>query len=169
MQMTVAVSLTLCSVDRRGNSKDLSGSTAELTARAAPAINILANNNHGCLFFPKLSVSMTDLFWKCLLFWQISGADSDCSLSVCCVRVDAVSATCTEMESTGCERLKQQWHHGYMAFLKMCFSFHESAHIFFMSLFISEMDKYRVNRQPSPQDEACWLLHKQNQQVRVFT
>lgn len=62
MQMTAAVSFTHCGVDRRGNSKDLSGSTAELTARAAPAINISGNNNQGCLFFPKLSVSMTDLF-----------------------------------------------------------------------------------------------------------
>lgn len=62
MQMTAAVSFTLCSVDRRGNSKDLSGGYAELTAQAAPAINISGNNNQGCLFFPKLSVSMTDLF-----------------------------------------------------------------------------------------------------------
>lgn len=62
MRMTAAVSFTLCGVDRRGNSKDLSGSTAELTARAAPAINISGNNNQGCLFSSKLSISMTDLF-----------------------------------------------------------------------------------------------------------
>lgn len=62
MHMTAAVSFTLCSVDRRANTKDLSGSTAELTAQAAQAINISGNNNLGCLFFPKLSISMTDLF-----------------------------------------------------------------------------------------------------------
>ncbi len=62
MQMTAAVSLTLCSVDRRRKSKDLSGSTAALTARAAVTINISGSNNQGCLFFSKLSVSMTDLF-----------------------------------------------------------------------------------------------------------
>lgn len=72
MQMTAAVSFTLGGADRRGNSTDLSGSTAELTARAAPAINISGNNNHGCLLLPKLSVSMSDLFWRGLLFWQIS-------------------------------------------------------------------------------------------------
>lgn len=84
-------------------SKDLSGSTAELAARAVPAINISGNNNQGCLFFPKLTVSMTDLFWRRLLFWQIPGADSDCSLSA------DVSATCAEMRPTGCESTRRTW------------------------------------------------------------
>lgn len=72
-QMTAAASFTRRTVDRRGNSADLSGSTAELTGWVAPAINISADNIHSCLFFPKLSVSVTDLFWKWLLFWQIWG------------------------------------------------------------------------------------------------
>lgn len=85
MQMTAAVFLTLCTVDRLGNSKDLSGSTAELTAPTAAAINISGSNNHGCLFFPKLSVSMTGLFWRWLLFWHISGptVTAPCLCSVC--------------------------------------------------------------------------------------
>lgn len=63
----------------------LSGSTAKLTARAASAINNSGNNNQGCLFFPKLSVSMTDLFWRWLLFWQISGltVTTPCQCAVC--------------------------------------------------------------------------------------
>lgn len=85
MQMTAAVFLTLCTVDRLGNSKDLSGSTAELTAPTAAAINISGSNNHGCLFFPKLSVSMTGLFWRWLLFWHITGptVTAPCLCSVC--------------------------------------------------------------------------------------
>ena len=71
MQMTAAASFTRRAVDRRGNSAVLSGSTAELAGWAAPAINISADNIHSCLFFPKLSVSVTDLLWKWLLFWQI--------------------------------------------------------------------------------------------------
>lgn len=101
MHMTAAVSFTLCSVDRCGNSEDLSWSTAALTARAAPAINNSRNNNQRCLFFPELSISMTDLFWRWWLFWQISGADIDCSLSVCCVHADGVSAACAEMTPSG--------------------------------------------------------------------
>lgn len=62
MQMTAVVSSALCSVDRRGKTKDLSGCTAELAVRAAPAINISGKNSLGCLFSPKLSISMTDLF-----------------------------------------------------------------------------------------------------------
>lgn len=66
----------------------------KLTAQAAPAINISRNNNQRCLFFPELSISMTDLFWRQWLFWQISPlADTDCSLSVCRVHSDGVSAT----------------------------------------------------------------------------
>lgn len=91
MHKTAAVSFTLCSVDRCGNSEDLSWSAAELTARAAPAINISQNNNQGCLFFPELSISMTDLFWRQWLFWQISPGltltapclSAACTLTVC--------------------------------------------------------------------------------------
>lgn len=168
MQMTAAVSLTLWSVDRRGNSKDLSGSTAEPTARAAPAINILGNNNHGCLFLPKLSVSMTDLFWKCLLFWQISGSDSDCSLSVCRVHADAVSATCAEAESTGCERLKRRWHHSYMAFFKMSYFF-MNLHIFLCPCIYQRW----INIEPSVSQPTGWglltLPQAKRQQVKLST
>lgn len=79
------------------------------------------------------------------------GADSDCSLSVCCVHAD-VSATCVEMKQTGCEctrctaeaTLTLQLHVFAWLSLKR-FIFHESAHIF-TSLYLSEMDKYRANK-----------------------
>lgn len=64
---------TLCSVDRCGNSKDLSGSTAELTARAARLYIFQELTIMAVYSCPKLSVSRTDLFWRWLLFWQISG------------------------------------------------------------------------------------------------
>lgn len=136
MQMTAAVSFTLCTVDRRASSKDLSGSTAELTARAAHAINISGNNNHGCLFFPKLSVSMTDLFWRCLLFWQISGltVTSPCLCVVCMLTwcLPPVSGWCRQAGSARGIQLKQQWHRKSMYFgglyLK-CLIFHKSANL----------------------------------------
>lgn len=148
MQMTAAVSFTLCSVDRHGSSKDLSGSTAELTARAAPAINISGNNNQGCLFFPKLSVSMTDLFWK-QLFWQISGVWQwllpVCVLCACW----CVSATCAVMKLTCCECTRCTAEagvtpqlHVFAWFSSKCLTFHKSAQ-FITSLYLSEMDKYR--------------------------
>lgn len=76
------------------------------------------------------------------------------------------------LHGDGVDRLRKAeaavtpWLHG---FPQNVFFFSWICTYFFMPLFISEMDKYRANRQPSPQDEACWLLHKQNQQVRVFT
>lgn len=73
-------SFTRRSVDRRGN-----GSTAEVSVRSAAAINISGNNNQDCLFFTKLSISMSDLFWRGALFWQISAADSDCTLVTPCL------------------------------------------------------------------------------------
>lgn len=69
-----------------------------------PAINISGNNNQGCLFFPKLFVSMTDLFWRWLLFWQISrGWQWLLPVCVACAHADVVSATCAEMKPTGWE------------------------------------------------------------------
>lgn len=89
MRMTAAVSFTLCGVDRRENRKDVSGSTA----RVAPAtrVNNSGNNNQGCLFFPKLSVSMTDLFWRLFLFWHISGG---LTVTAPCQRVVCTLTSC---------------------------------------------------------------------------
>lgn len=105
MHMTAAVSFTLCSIDRRGNTKDLSGSTAELTAQAALAINISGNNNLGCLFFPKLSIGMSDLFGRQLLLWQISGLTvtgpclcAMCMLMLCLPPVKPARCECTQLK-----------------------------------------------------------------------
>lgn len=103
MRMTAAVSFTLCSVDRRWNSKDPCEGTAELTARAATAINISGSNNQGCLFFSEVIRKYDWLVLKMVVVLTDFRADGDCFLSVCCVHADAASDTCAEMKPTGCE------------------------------------------------------------------
>lgn len=74
-----------CSVDRRGNAKDLSGSNA----RDARAINISGNNNRGGGAAPSYRQSSVRVwltcFWRRVLFWQ-TGSPSAC-------HTDAASAT----------------------------------------------------------------------------
>ena len=140
MQMTAAVSFTLGGADRRGNSTDLSGSTAELAARAAPAINISGNNNHGCLLPPKLSVSMSDLFWRGLLFWQIS------ALTVTAPCLWAASTWTPQMKTTGCSLAQQEQRRRNETCLCSAFSgtsyFFSWMRTFLTSLSITELDKY---------------------------
>lgn len=135
MQMTAPVFFTLCSFDRLGNSKDLSGSTAELAAPTAAAINISGSNNHGCLFFPKLSVSMTDLFWRWLLFWHISGptVTAPCLCSVCMLTVSLPPVPWWSWHAAIAHSVqrKRQWHQSSTSSL----SFLRNALFFIILLF----------------------------------